>query len=341
MSPDDIAARAVARPPPSLGSLSEEDWLALVEAGFRGGVLTVLAPRLPPSPAVRARFARLEAALRLEAASRQSSLAVVLGLLAARGLTAVPLKGPALAERLYPDPALRPSVDLDVLVAPADLEAAVAALEAGGFVLERGPLERFSRRRGHHLHLDAPGRTPLELHFRPLSAFSCDVPAAELFGRARPARLASGAPTLLLAPEDEFTLLALHATQHLAQRPGWILDLLLFLDSSPALDWAAVEERAWRWRCRRGLAHALLLLRTFGADVPARLAAPAGAARTRLAEWIRRTALARQRGPIRTTLHLAFDALLTDRALSAVVSAAAAVGWAIGRRVRHFRHPRP
>jgi hypothetical protein len=341
MTPDQLAARAVARPPPPLDGLSAEDWLALVEAGFRGGVLAALAPRLPPAPEVRARFARLAAAQRLEAAARQSSLAEVLGLLAARGLRAAPLKGPALAERLYPDPALRPSGDLDVLVAPADLEAAVAALGAGGFVLQRGPLERHARRHGHHLALSAPGLAPLELHFRPLSAFSSDLPAAELLGRARPRRLASGAEVLVLAPEDELVVLAVHAVEHQARRPGWILDLLLLLDATPALDWGAVEERAGRWRCRRALAHTLLLLRTFGAEVPARLAAPAGDARTRLAERLRLAILARPRGPARTVLQLAFEGLLTDRAAAAARSAAVQVGWAVGRRVRRFTPLRP
>ena len=337
MSPDDLAALAITRPSPPLGELSEAGWLALVEAGFRGGVLAALAPRLPDLPGVRARFARLEAALIMEAGQRRTSLDQVLGLLAARGLPAVPLKGPVLAERLYASPALRPSSDLDVLVLPADLEAAVAALEAGGYVLERGPAERYSRRRGHHLTLATPGRAKVELHFRPTSSFSSDVPAAEVVSRSCPARLASGTATLVLAPEDELIVLAVHAVTHLAERPGWILDLLLLLEANPALDWGAIEVRSRRWRCHRSLAHALLLLRGFGAGVPAGLAARADAPRTRLAEWLRHLILERRPGPVRTGLLLTFGVLLTDRLLPAVETLASQIGWALGRRLRRGR----
>ena len=40
----------------------------------------------------------------------------------------IPLKGPALAEALYPDPGLRPFTDLDLLVRREDAARAVALL---------------------------------------------------------------------------------------------------------------------------------------------------------------------------------------------------------------------
>jgi hypothetical protein len=77
----------------------------------------------------------------------------------------VTVKGPALAELAYPDPALRPYVDLDVLVHPAGFGAAVAALEAYGAELfdQNWTLQRHRRRAESTFAL--PYGTWLDLHW--------------------------------------------------------------------------------------------------------------------------------------------------------------------------------
>jgi hypothetical protein len=164
------------------------------------------------------------------------------------------------------------------------------------------------------------------------------VPADELLGRARPARTGGGAPALVLAPEDELVVLALHALHHHLRRAGWVLDLLLLLDTHPALDWVAVRDRAARWRCRRALAHALLVLHDLGAEVPVQvLAGP----RARLAERLRSAILLRPKGKIRTVLAIAFDGLLADSVLAALRIAARDAGWALRLRAhRALQRPR-
>ena len=78
------------------------------------------------------------------------------------------LKGPLLAERIYPEGALRPSVDLDLLVAENDLGRAVAALERAGWEADAGPTAVYARRHHHHLQLRREGQPPLELIFVPV-----------------------------------------------------------------------------------------------------------------------------------------------------------------------------
>lgn len=56
-----------------------------------------------------------------------------------RGLPAVVLKGPEFADRLYPDPALRPFTDLDLLAAPTAVPQVEAALEALGYRPDPAP----------------------------------------------------------------------------------------------------------------------------------------------------------------------------------------------------------
>jgi hypothetical protein len=61
------------------------------------------------------------------------------------GLPAMAVKGPAFASAIYPDPALRPFTDIDLLVAPEALPKIEAALQEEGFLLV--PSEDASDRR--------------------------------------------------------------------------------------------------------------------------------------------------------------------------------------------------
>ena len=69
----------------------------------------------------------LYAAARAMRSGRQ--IQVVVDALEAAGIPSVLLKGPALARTVYPDPALRQSVDIDLLVRPGDVLAAEGAFQ--------------------------------------------------------------------------------------------------------------------------------------------------------------------------------------------------------------------
>ncbi len=69
-------------------------------------------------------------------------LAAVLAELARAGVRTMPLKGAILTTRLGATPERRPMADLDLLVAPADLAAATAALVRGGYLLRPHPHRR-------------------------------------------------------------------------------------------------------------------------------------------------------------------------------------------------------
>jgi len=67
-------------------------------------------------------------ALALEVAGRE-----LVDRLAAHGIAAMPLKGPYLATAVHGDPGLREALDIDLLVSPDDLDAAVDVLVRQGF----------------------------------------------------------------------------------------------------------------------------------------------------------------------------------------------------------------
>lgn len=83
--------------------------------------------------AFAARVAAATDAARAHAQAHELITAMALGALAQAGVRGLALKGPRLARRAHGDPALRTSSDLDLLVARADLEPAVAALATVGW----------------------------------------------------------------------------------------------------------------------------------------------------------------------------------------------------------------
>src|SRR4051794_40672715 len=88
---------------------------------------------------------------------------------AATSAPAIVLKGPAISDRLYPDPGLRPYGDLDLIVTRGSLEAARGALSAIGYE-ERVQLRPgFEVAHGHTIDMvRAVGRksVEVEVHWR-------------------------------------------------------------------------------------------------------------------------------------------------------------------------------
>lgn len=311
---------------------------ALLADAVAHGLLTGVAACLPADdPGLRRRFESLAVAARLQDARNRDVLEEVLGLLRADGILPIALKGPILADRLYPEPALRVATDLDLLVREDDLPRATAALLAAGFHRPPPLVDAYQRRRHHHVHLSRARGPDVELHFRAHSDFG-RFPEGEPWARAVSHRTARGSEVRILAPEDELVYLAAHAAGHMLARAGWLLDLWLFVERTPALDWSRVAERAAAYRCRRASAYALLHLQTLGAPVPQ---GPhlswLGGTRQWVADHLAAATLARQkslgfldlRGKLQWT---AFHLVLRDRAWSAAGWVAGEAAWVLRRR---------
>ncbi|MCX6020384.1 MAG: nucleotidyltransferase family protein, partial [Chloroflexi bacterium] len=129
----------------------------------------------------------------------------------AAGIPVIALKGAALAHTVYPDPALRPMGDLDLLVAEGRLPAAEATLMGFDYAARERP-DRQVRMRGAGKHspaLSSPGGAVVfELHRHIVNHFP-HYDLAGFWERARPATLA-GQTALVPAPEDMLIHLSLH-----------------------------------------------------------------------------------------------------------------------------------
>lgn len=185
------------------------------------------------------------------------------------GIRPVVLKGPALADRYYPDPHLRASVDLDLLLEPNDLIRASELLVSSGYAcsgslpgdiariapgfVEWHDLEIIDGDGLHeqHISLAKPGKL-IEIHWRPSPERLCSISSVGTM----PMQI-EGVDVLVPSPEDQLVLCILHSILH-----GWgtgslrnLLDIALVLRSH--VGWDKVIERIYGLKCR-GYAYHLL-----------------------------------------------------------------------------------
>lgn len=173
--------------------------------------------------------------------------------LAADGIPYLVLKGPIVAATVYPDPATRTMLDLDLLIRESDLDRAISVLGQIGYEVP----ERFA---GWQMNVgDSPpmidmafGSAPLELHTA-IDSIPIGDPAFEsAWARARRVATGHGMELPALDPAELFAHVVMHASRQHRFAGGLrtLLDVSLFLRSaeSAKLDWQVLDEE---WQRRR------------------------------------------------------------------------------------------
>ena len=238
---------------------------------------------LPGVPA--AVLEQLEAAYLANSARNMyvsASLRRVLAALDAAGVPAMTLKGAALLEIAYPDPALRELLDLDLLV-PADaLGVARDALQAIGFGQgDNGSGEPQTAALHAAEHHDAAlvaetAILAVELHHHvALAAEGADFDIGGFWARAQPA--AGGAAHLLPSPEDLLLHICVHFVRNRLggshRRSGTGGALAQLRDVAEVLehqtvDWDRLAAIACEYRLDTRVHLALFAAREVGVGVP-------------------------------------------------------------------------
>ena len=146
-----------------------EDWLGMLECAEREGMAPLLRKHLLESGAdipasVRRSLNILYRRHQKQARVRLHVLEDLLALFQHHQTTPILLKGSALCLSLYPDPALRPMRDMDILFSKEQVDEAQAMLREAGFEQAQGPIPQ-----DHHhlpsLHKTVDGvRVCFELH---------------------------------------------------------------------------------------------------------------------------------------------------------------------------------
>jgi hypothetical protein len=190
--------------------------------------------------------------------------AEVLTLLQRAGIEPALLRGAALAATVYPAWELRHCHDLDLLVAPAELDGATRALnEVGSRTLPASP-----RAPGSVL-LHHPSALQVALHVHPFAAPYYAVAREQFIANRRSIIVDSVRAWGLSAEANVVHVLGHASTSSSRQNLRWVADVWQLLASHPELDWQAVVELLAA--CRLTLPVFILLQYSarFGMPVPA------------------------------------------------------------------------
>lgn len=278
------------------------DWNTVLDAAGSHGVL----PLVTRAPAGRGAPAAMPPRM-VEQIKKQSyriafnhTLALQAVREVARALSGVGvpyavLKGPFLYEALYQGVFPREYEDVDILASRQQVRRALSALESTSYEMIGGRLSRAFLRVGHfHFALRAsrPGWPPIELHWSLVDRGNLyRMTDDECLGRLRQFGAGNDAFSVL-ALEDEFIYLCLHAAKHgainfIGLRQGrdvewfcrpsagnrliWFADMALFLRKSMAeLDWQVLRDRARTWNVVEDVCDCLRVLDLIAPESPAR-----------------------------------------------------------------------
>ena len=260
-----------------LEGLSNSDWEVLIETSGRHGLTPLFYQRLkafPPDSPIPDWVRRRLRLLYLQNAGRNMNLyqglGKVLEVLGKNNISVIALKGAHLAELVYGNIALRPMVDLDLLVRKKDLPGVEEKLLEVGFS-PTAPQKKMTEIH-HHVVFRWPGKEIyIEVHWDIIgSGYPFNVDTEGLWNRARPAVVA-GLEILVLCPEDLVLHLCLHTARDLYQtglKP--FCDLLeIIRRNENKMDWEQVFLRSGQWGIEKFVYLSLNLAKELlGASVP-------------------------------------------------------------------------
>jgi len=228
-----------------LQALTDEQWDTIAVSAIALGLAPLLHDQLdrldltlPPSALAKLAVTRQAHAKRNEAIARQ--LAELLTAFAGHNIDVLVLKGAYLAPTAYPEPALRPMNDIDLLFRAEDLAQIGPVLEGLGYCgrhkdAEHGPgitkhLSTYRRRGKDGLtpnpYLSAGSDRMVEPHGsleESWFGFTVDITPG-VWQRARPLTL-YGQPAYRLSTPDLLLHLAVHATFHVIMGTSVFLQL--------------------------------------------------------------------------------------------------------------------
>jgi hypothetical protein len=202
----------------------------------------------------------------------RAELVRIVSYLDSAGIKALPYKGPALAQSLYGAVTQRQFGDLDILILPADVSKAKAALRDLGYepALDLAPqIEATYIETGYEYSFGSNhGQNLLELQWQILPRFySVNFDVADLFDHAEMINFGERSVRTLRA-EDLLLVLSVHAAKHVWVQLSWLCDIAQLVNSQQ-LDWNAMQCEAKRLGIERIVNLNLLLAhKLLGSTLP-------------------------------------------------------------------------
>lgn len=176
-----------------------------------------------------------------------------------KGIYALQLKGPALAEALYGSLSRRTSKDLDILVHPDHIEQAEEVLEQLGYIKTQEVsriVSDWKWRQNHESFTHEDTGTEVELHWRLNGDAGAEPSFYELWNRRQTLAFA-GTDVHMLSNEDLMFYLTAHGARHAWFRLRWLADIDRL--ARMELDWDKLTALLRRYKCTHLVGQALIL----------------------------------------------------------------------------------
>lgn len=271
------AVRNIPREPPVI---TTADWDHFIHTLRPHGILPFIRSHIrswPVSCQPPPEITSLLDAMFLRSAARNlligRQLESVLAAMQGAGIPVVLLKGQALGYTIYGDPAVRLSLDIDLLVKPGDVDGCDAVLRGLGYSC---PVRHFTRSQSevHHDSYSPSGPgVKIELHWTP--SFTFPMFPGDWLDKAFERKISireGGFSWFTLDPVDHLIYLIFHnIVQHFSLRIDWICDMAFLMDSLRVpQDWERLREQCIALHLLIPLQHALTAADLWcGVEMPA------------------------------------------------------------------------
>ncbi len=232
----------------------EIDWTSLLRMASRHGTLPLLYRNLnavDPKAVPENTLDELRHHFRFNSQRNlllTGELIRLLQIFEARGISAVPFKGPVLAAAVYGNLALREFGDLDILVRERDVATARELLVSSGYQpqyrLTRAQEAAFLGYEREYTFVHGDTGNVVELHWKVApKPFPFSLDTDRLWERVEQAPL-GGSTVPTFSSEDLLLFLCVHGSAHLWARLGWVCDVAELIRIHTNIDWERLTNRA-------------------------------------------------------------------------------------------------
>jgi hypothetical protein len=188
----------------------------------------------------------------------------ITNLFKAEDISTIVLKGQPLANKLYGDPTLRESSDIDILIPIEKLNKAHRLMQLQGYECLLFPstpkqMNFYLKNRKDFTYFNPTSNITIEIHWRWFNnAKFFELSLNDIWDTGENVTL--GESTLkTLSSENEFLYLLAHASGHSWKYLFWLCDIRQILQSNPNFDWSNLINRANHLGVKRSLIEGVCL----------------------------------------------------------------------------------
>lgn len=196
-------------------------------------------------------------------------------------VTFLPLKGTVLSQRLFGNFSMRLFGDLDLYIAPEDLERVEEIVQglgyrrvSPGFTLSSRARAVYLHSRHHFVYGHVEHGIKLELHWKPFAKGRVldSRYFTQMVERTHTLEV-NGTPFLCLADGDLLLYLAIHGSYHRWSRLKWLVDIAALLQQPLAIDWPAWKAEITTYELQHAIIESTVLAnQLLGAPIPPAMA---------------------------------------------------------------------